>query len=199
MNKLIILGAIVAILLSTTTGFSQDSAKDEDQPTPPIKYEFPNAEERFKRFVKKSIGPRALAGAGISTTFQQISNTPPEWEKTGSGFARRFASNVGENVIEEATEYALSEAFRQDAAYRKCECRGFGKRSFHALKSGFTARDRNGQTVFSPGKVAAPFVGSVTATKAWYPERYTVKDGLRRGGYGLAFNVGFNLVREFVF
>lgn len=162
-------------------------------------YRFPDKNKRFKRYVNRSVGPTAFIGPVIGATIQTIGDNPPEWEKNGKGFMRRFASNVGENIIEESVIYAGSEALRQDPKYYKCECSGIGKRTVHALKSGFTARTRSGNTVFAPQKVAAPFVSNITSTTVWYPERFGVKDGLRRGGYSLAFGVGFNLIREFIF
>jgi hypothetical protein len=162
-------------------------------------YEFPGGSERFKRYLKNAFGPKAYIGPAISATFQTIGENPPEWEKNGKGFARRFASNVAENVIEESVIYTGSEILGQDPKYYKCECGNVGKRAWHALKSGFTARDRRGRTVFAPQKVAAPFVSNVTSTTVWYPDRYSAQDGLRRGGYSLLFSTGFNLLREFVF
>lgn len=162
-------------------------------------YEFPDRSKRFKRYLNNAFGPTAYVGPAIGATFQTISENPPEWEKNAKGFARRFASNVAKNVIEESVVYAGSELLKQDPKYYKCECKNIGKRVVHALKSGFTARNKRGRTVFAPQKVAAPFVSNVTATTVWYPERYSAQDGLRRGGYGLLFSAGFNLLREFVF
>lgn len=162
-------------------------------------YEFPERSERFKRYLKNAFGPEAYIGPAIGATFQTIRENPPEWEKNGNGFARRFASNVAENVIEESVIYAGSELLGQDPKYYKCECRNVGKRAWHALKSGFTARDRSGKTVFAPQKVAAPFVSNVTSATVWYPDRFSAQDGLRSGGYSLLFSTGFNLIREFVF
>ncbi|MDI1241721.1 MAG: hypothetical protein PSX80_07350 [bacterium] len=144
-------------------------------------------------------GPEALIGAGIGAAFQQIDNNPPEWKRTTGGFGRRLASNLGQNAIEQTTLYGISEAFRQDYGYRKCDCKKALPRTGHSLLSGFTAIDRRGKKVFSPGKIASPFVSNLAAVKLWYPERYSAKDGLRQGAYGLGFNVGFNLIREFIF
>ncbi|MCO6512056.1 MAG: hypothetical protein J5I65_14825 [Aridibacter famidurans] len=135
----------------------------------------------------------------MGSTLQTFRENPPEWEKNGKGFARRFASNVAENVIEESVIYAGSEILEQDPKYYKSESKNIGKRAWHALKSGFTARNRSGKTVFAPQKVAAPFVSNVTSTTVWYPDRYSAQDGLRQGGYSLLFSAGFNLLREFVF
>ncbi|REJ76119.1 MAG: hypothetical protein DWQ47_10890 [Acidobacteria bacterium] len=162
-------------------------------------YEFPDKSERLKRYLNKAFGPTSYIGPAAGAAFQTFRGNPPEWEKNGKGFARRFASNVAENVIEESVVYAGSEVLGHDPKYYKSESKNFGKRVVHALKSGFTARDRRGRTVFAPQKVAAPFVSNVTSTTVWYPERYSAQDGLRQGGYSLLFSAGFNLLREFVF
>ena len=162
-------------------------------------FEFPDRSKRLKRYLKNAFGPTAYIGPAVSATFQTIGENPPEWEKNGKGFARRFASNVAENVIEESVIYAGSELLGQDPKYYKSESKNVGKRAWHAFKSGFTARDRSGRTVFAPQKVAAPFVSNVTSTTVWFPDRYSAKDGLRQGGYSLLFSAGFNLLKEFVF
>ena len=162
-------------------------------------YQFPDTKTRFKRYLKDTVGIGALGGAIIGSTFQQINNQPPEWQKTKKGFARRFGSNFGQNAIEQTTLYGLSEAFRQDSEYQKCNCKGVLRRVGHALKFGFVARNRQGNDVFSPAKVISPFVANVAAVKLWYPERYSYKDGMRSGAYSLGFSVGFNLIKEFIF
>lgn len=181
---------VAIVFLSASAAFAQ---------TAPAPYQFPDAEKRFKRFVMATVGPGALTGAVMGATFGTIANEPPEWQKNGRGFGKRFASNMGQGAIRQTTQYGLSELLRQDQAYRKCECSGFGKRFGYAVKSGFTARNRSGKQVFSIPKVVSPFVGSVAAVKLWQPDRLTVRDGMRRGAVGFAFGVGFNVVREFLF
>lgn len=191
--------SFLCLFLSAFPAFSQTTDNKQNQAKSASAYQFPTAEKRFRRYLNDTVGVGALIGTAVGAVFQQIDNDPPEWKKTGKGFARRFGSNFGQNAIEQTTQYGLSEVFRQDQKYQKCDCRGFSRRTIYALKSGFTARTRTGKTVFSPPKVVSPFVGSVAAVKLWYPKRFTVQDGLRRGGYGLLFNVGFNLIREFIF
>ena len=188
------------LLVAVCPAFSQTSQADDKKTatTSNSVYQFPNAEKRFRRYLNDTVGVGALIGIGIGAAFQQIDNDPPEWRKTGKGFARRLGSNFGQNAIEQTTQYGLSEVFKQDQKYQKCDCSGFSRRTIYALKSGFTARNSKGKIVFSPPKVVSPFVGSVAAVKLWYPKRFTVQDGLRRGGYGLLFNVGFNLIQEFI-
>lgn len=199
--KITNLSIFAAVILAVTTAVSAQTDASQTKPASPSQtaYVFPTSKKRFTRYLNDTIGPGALLGSTISAGFQQIGNKPPEWEKNGKGFGRRLASNLGRNAIEETYKYGLSEAFRQDPAYQKCDCTKFVKRFGHAVRSGFTARTRSGREVFSVAKVTAPFVSNVVAVKAWYPERFTVRDGLRQGARGLAFDVGFNLIREFIF
>jgi len=164
-----------------------------------LRKRFPDPRIRFLRYLNDSFGVSALIGTAIGATFQQVGNQPPEWKKTTNGFVRRLGSNYGQNVIEQTTLYGLSEVFRQDQKYQKCDCTGLVARAGHSLKSGFTAKDRSGKTVFSPPKIISPFVSNIAAVKLWYPKRYSVKDGMRTGAYGLLFNTGFNLIQEFIF
>lgn len=192
---------LLAVIFVLASGVSAQTDQTTTQTPAPAQstYVFPTAKKRFYRYLNDTAGPGALLGSTIGAGFQQISNNPPEWEKTAKGFGRRVASNLGRNAIEETYKYGISEAFRQDPAYRKCDCTKLSKRFGHAVKSGFTARTRSGREVFSVAKVSAPFVSNVVAVKAWYPERFTVRDGLRQGARGFAFDVGFNLIREFIF
>jgi hypothetical protein len=197
--KLIIITLLVVVFATGAFGQSDSTTTTPTTTPAPTTYVFPSAKKRFYRYLNDTAGPSALLGSTIGAGFQQISNNPPEWEKTGKGFGRRLASNLGRGAIEETYKYGVSEAFRQDPAYQKCDCTKFSKRFGHAIKSGFTARNRSGREVFSVAKVSAPFVANVIAVKAWYPDRFTVRDGLRQGARGFAFDIGFNLVREFIF
>ena len=162
-------------------------------------YQFPDSKTRFKRYVNSVVGVGALAGTIVGATFQQINNEPAEWKKTKNGFARRVGSNFGQNTIKQTTLYGLSEAFKQDSEYQKCSCKSILKRVGHALKYGFVSPNRQGKEVFSPAKIVSPFVANVAAVKLWYPDRFSVKDGMRSGTYSFGFSVGFNLIKEFIF
>lgn len=194
---------LLAVLFVSASSFAQAPEPDKTEPAGKVAsaadYEFPSANKRFRRYVNDTVGVGAWIGTGIGATFEQIDNTPPEWKKTSNGFARRVASNFGINAIEQTSIYGISEAFRQDPKYRPSDSKNVGKRIAHAFRSGVTATDRRGNTVFSPAKVAAPFISNVAAAKLWYPDRYSAQDGVRRGAYAFAFSFGFNLIEEFIF
>ena len=66
------------------------------------------------------------------------------------GYSRRFGSDFGIAAISTTTRYALSEAFKEDTLYYRCECKGVLPRLRHAVISTLTARrGEDGHRVFS--------------------------------------------------
>lgn len=188
----------------TPQNFAADStsenAKSDLPSVPPTanNYTRPTAEKRFHRYLNSTIGAYALAGVGVATVFQQVKNKPPEWEKTGTGFARRLASNFGENAIGETVSYGLEEALKLDGHFYRSDKRDFGSRLSNGLLTTFTGRTPSGKRVFNPSRVVGSYAGSFVAVNAWYPQRFNNKDAFRRGSQSLLLSVGFNLLNEFL-
>lgn len=198
---------ILGLLLLAGPALAQETANQHPVfALPPVvsaptqtTYQFPDSRTRFRHYARDSFGPGALVSSAISSGFDQANNRPPEWRQGAKGYGKRFASRFGQNAIQETAQYGLSEALKQDAAYYKCECKGFLPRFKHALVSGVTARNREGKRVFSAPKVVSPYIAGFTATATWYPDRFGPKDGFRLGNLNLVSNFTSNLFREFFF
>jgi hypothetical protein len=61
-----------------------------------------------------------------------------------------------------------------------------------------TSRTKSGKRVISVPRIAGAYTSGVVSREAWYPERYTWKDGLRSGTNSLLTGFALNVVREFV-
>lgn len=161
-------------------------------------YTRPDANKRFKRYVKGVVGPVALVKhvvfAGISTW----KNSPEEWGDNWEGFGRRLASGVGRSAIKGTTTYALDEAFKLDSAFYRSKKTTLGGRLGDALLSAFTARKPDGKRVFGFPRIAGTYAASVISAEAWYPKRFDYKDGLKSGTISIGLNAFFNVFREFV-
>jgi hypothetical protein len=158
----------------------------------------PGAPERFKNYLQATVGPLVLletvAWAGIS----QETNTPTEWGRDSKGFGKRYASIVGQGVIQESVTYGLSEAMAVDSRFHKSRSHGLVPRAGDAMLQSVTSRRANGSRVVSAPLLAGYAAGGV-GMMTWYPDGYTWKDGMRYGGLALASRAGINLIREFVF
>jgi hypothetical protein len=178
---------------AATTAPSTSSAR------PDLTYARPTQTTKLHNYLFMAFGPAPMAGAALTAGISQARNGIPDWNQGAEGYGRRVASNFGIAAVSTTTRYALSEAFKQDALYYRCECRGVFPRLRHAAISTLTARrDTDGHRVFSIPALVGPYAGTMAAVYAWYPSRYGAKDALRMGNYSLLAYVGGNIALEFL-
>ena len=163
-------------------------------------YTRPTQKTKLRNYFFDAFGPYPIVGAGFAAGINQADNTPPEWRQGAEGYGKRFGSDFAIAGISTTTRYALTEAFKEDTLYYRCECKGVFPRLGHAFISALTARrGADGHRVFSFPALIAPYAGTMTAVYAWYPDRYNAKDALRMGNYTLLGYVGANVALEFFY
>lgn len=162
-------------------------------------YRFPTRRERFERWAMNALGPSTVAGDFTSAAWGQwVTDQPPQWPDDDEGYVKRLGVAAAGTAITETSLSLLSAAFRQDARYHRCPCRGIGPRLGHALKMTFMARRTDGSAAFSVARVVSPFTGPIVTRTTMYPEGYTLADGAESGAYALLMTAGWNVAREFV-
>jgi hypothetical protein len=161
-------------------------------------YVRPSAKARFHRYVKNVVGPMSLVRSAAGAAIGQADDSPTEWEQGASGYGKRFASQLGRSAIQETVSYGLQEALKVDGGFEKSKKTDFKGRAVDALLSNITARKPDGHRVLSIPRFAGVYTGSIVQATTWYPDRYSVRDGLRIGTVSLAIGFGMNLVREFI-
>ena len=165
-----------------------------------LTYTRPTQRTMIANYGFDAFGPYPIAGAGIAAGINQLSNAPPEWQQGALGYGKRYGSDFGIAAIGTTARYGLSEAFREDAMYYRCECRGFLPRLRHAAISTLTARrGADGHHVFSFPALVSPYAGSMIAVYSWFPGRYGAKDAFRMGNYTMLGVVGENISLEFFY
>ena len=201
---------LLVTFVAALSGYSQDVTKPQTtdpavtttpnaQPSPsPQDYVFPTPGERFNRYVKDSVGPWRLLRTAASAGIAQWRDSPEEWGQGAKGYGKRFASDIGQNAIHQTVTYGLDSALGLDTGFRKSTREGFFPRLKDALVQNVTSRTRSGKKVPAVPRFVGVYTGSIVASETWYPERYTYKDGLRRGTTTLLTGFGINVLREFV-
>jgi len=163
-------------------------------------YSRPAQKTKFSNYLFDAVGPYPIAGAGVIAGINQLTDSPPEWNQGAEGYGKRFGSDFGIALVSTTARYGLSEAFKEDTLYYRCDCRGLLPRLSHAVISTVTARrGEDGHRVFSLPALVAPYVGSMTAVYGWYPSRYGAKDAFRTGNYSLLAYMGGNVSLEFFY
>lgn len=154
----------------------------------------------FRNYAFDAMGPYPLFTSLASASIHQATDNPPEWSQGFDGLARRFGSSYGVAFVETTARYSLAEAIKEDTLYYPCECMGVFPRLGHAVLSSFTGRrGADGHRVLSVPSLAAPYVGTFTATYGWYPKRFGAEDALRMGNNGLLSYIGGNIALEFLY
>ncbi|MGO8787597.1 MAG: hypothetical protein ACLQVL_09475 [Terriglobia bacterium] len=165
-----------------------------------LTYMRPTQGTKIRNYLFDAFGPYPLAGAAFRAGFGQATDVGQAWGHSAAGYSRRFASDLGIAATSTTTRYALSEVFKEDTLYYRCECQGVFPRLRHAVISTLTARrGEDGHRVFSFPALVAPYAGTMTAVYGWYPRRYGARDALRMGSYSMAGYVAGNIGLEFLY
>ncbi len=163
-------------------------------------YSRPTQATKIHNYLFDAFGPYPIVGAALTAGFGQATNIGPKWGHGVEGYGRRFGSDLAIAAISTTTRYALSEAFKEDTLYYRCECQGVLPRLRHAVISTLTARrGEDGHRVFSFPALVAPYAGTMTAVYGWYPHRFGARDALRMGSYSMVGYVAGNIGLEFLY
>ena len=100
---------------------------------PDLLYTRPTEKTRLRNYFFDTFGPYPIVISAIAAGINQAENTPPEWKQDSAGYGKRFGSNFGIAAVTTTTRYALSRAFREDALYYRCTCKGLFPRLGHAV------------------------------------------------------------------
>lgn len=165
-----------------------------------LSYVRPSEKTKAINYALEVFGPYPVVAAGATAGINQWTNSPPDWGQGAEGYGKRFGSDFGIGAISTTAHYGLSEIFREDTLYYRCECSGLFPRLRHAVVSTFSGRrGEDGHRAFSFSALAAPYAGSMIAVYAWYPDRFGAKDAFRMGNYSLLTYMGSNIALEFLY
>lgn len=154
--------------------------------------------ERFREYLLATAGPVPLVGEALGAGIGQWTNSPKEWGQGWEAYGKRYGSNLAYNGIRQTITFAGSVALDEDTRYFASGAPGVGSRLRHALVSTFTARHRDGRTVFSISNTTG-VIGASAISNIWGPPSW-------KGGRHIAQNAGIsfgtiaitNVVREFL-
>lgn len=156
------------------------------------------AQHRSHEYRKKTFGRQALAGPAGAGTVNHLRNSPHEWGRGGSGFAKRVGSSLGQHAVKNTIAYGVAGLRHEDLKYHRSGKHGFGPRLKTALKSTVvTRKTTTGKRTLASGRLAGN-MGSGMISRAWQPTRLrTFSSGAATGGMMLGADATSNVVQEF--
>ena len=106
------------------SGDSSGAVASTKQTKPGLTYKRPTQVTKVRNYLFDAFGPYPIVGAAFAAGFDQARNAPPDWKQGAERYGKRFGSDFGIAAVGTTTRYALSEAFKEDALYYRCECKG---------------------------------------------------------------------------
>jgi hypothetical protein len=108
-----------------------------------------------------------MAGAFVAGTEMTMA-LPPEWERTASGFGRRYVARDGAIAISNGVEASLGALWDEDPRYAQCHCDGIRQRAAHAARLSVLAARSDGQVAPAWGRYAGTITSNF-AQNTWLP------------------------------
>jgi hypothetical protein len=152
---------------------------------------------KFQLYVGDTYGPRAWLTSASTAGIRQWINSPPEWEQGMRGYARRFASSMGENAIRNTVRFGVGAALHEDPRYFPSVRKGILRRSWYAVTFVFVPRNDHGERTLGVSRLAGA-LSSGFISNTWYPERLSdTSHAMSRAGIALGGDAALNLFHEF--
>jgi hypothetical protein len=149
-------------------------------------------------FVKRLFSPASMARTGASAAWSEIRNSPHEWGRGATGFAKRFGSSFGRHVIKTTVMTGVGAVHHEDLHYHKSELEGTWPRMKYAVVSTFwVPRTKGSGHTLALGRISGNMSAGLVS-RVWMPARVaTVGAGVASGGISIGADVGLNVAREF--
>lgn len=154
--------------------------------------------QRMTWIIDGTIGPRSLFIVGpLATVWQTGVKMPSEWQRSWSGFGKRYAQREADVAISNAIEAGLGAIWGEDPRYIPSGRRGIGPRARYAITTTFLAQRRDGRLAPAWGRYAGNVVNNVIEN-TWLPPSAT-RPGqtVLRSALGLLSRLGGNAWEEF--
>lgn len=154
--------------------------------------------QKFKADSHNVFGPIALVVVGASAGIDQFSNTPSEWHQGAEGYAKRYASEFGDNAAHQYFGFALQTAFHEDPRYFPSVDRSAKARIKSVIRQTFLAHKDSGGEEFAFARWGSA-LGAGFLSDTWQPKSTGhFHNGLTESAVLFGADIGINLAEEFI-
>ncbi len=148
--------------------------------------------------VDGTVGPRSLLIVGpLSAAWQTAFNQPEEWERSWSGFGKRYLQRGADVAISNTLEAGVGAFWGEEPRYMRLGRGSIGTRAKWAIKTAFVTQRRDGRLHAAWGRYVGNTVNNVIEN-AWLPPSATTPgQTVLRSALGFATRIGGNAWEEF--
>jgi hypothetical protein len=154
--------------------------------------------ERVDWAVIGAIGFRSLTVVGpLSAAWNTAWNTPEEWERTWSGFGKRYGQREADVAISNTIEAGLGALWHEEPRYIRSGRKGIMPRARYAMKTVLLTQRPDGRLAPAWGRYAGNTMNNLIEN-AWLPPSVTTPgQTVARMGLGFLSRLGGNLWEEY--
>jgi hypothetical protein len=147
-----------------------------------VPYIPPTGRDRLKWAVDGTLGASSIATGVFIASWNAAWNLPSEWDRSWSGFAKRFGAREAQMTISNAIESGLGAAWGEDPRYFRSGRTGVWTRTGYAAKTVFVTRRRSGHLAPAWARYVGA-IGSNIVANSWLPPgETTASQNVRRIG-----------------
>jgi hypothetical protein len=195
---LLIIGLCASCLAQTPAAKPQPGTLPGTQLGTTAPYQPITGSQRGVWFVKSTLGPTSLLGAGlISAGWGTLRNSPEEYGPHWEGFGKRYGMRLTGVTVGNAMEAGLGAMWGEDPRYFRSPDPAFGARVRHVVRTTFTAPGRDGKHRFAYARVAGN-VGNNFLSNLWRePSESSASEAAWRCLWGVTGRMSAHAFAEF--
>jgi hypothetical protein len=157
-----------------------------------------DASEKFHLFAQDSIEPVTFVGAAFDSGIAQARDDDPSFGQGAAGYGKRYGAALADSVSSDFFHtYLFPVVFRQDPRYYRRLEGSATSRLGHAVSHVFVAESDSGRKMFN----FSEWLGTISATalsNTYHPGNSRgAGPACRRVGVSIAWDMGFDVLREF--
>jgi hypothetical protein len=153
---------------------------------------------KFILFVNDTLDPVTFLNVAFNAGIEQAQNLEPSFGQGAAGYAKRFGAGLaGQASSEFFKDFAYPTIFSEDPRYYRLAHGSTRKRFLHAVEHAAVAHRESGTSMLNYSEWLGT-ASAVVLSNVYRPDNKRGFDpAARRVGYGVATDVGFDVLREF--
>ncbi|MGA3186622.1 MAG: hypothetical protein ABSF22_05870 [Bryobacteraceae bacterium] len=138
-----------------------------------------------------------LIYAGIGAGFDQLRDRPGEWGEGGDAFAERYASHVGQYLIQRSIMFPVQAIDHEDTRFFRSKRTSFGGRVGDAFLHTVWRHNDSGGMMPAYSEFLGDY-GAAAISRTWWPDRFHTGSAIFVAGSDTVLvDAGINVLHEF--
>lgn len=189
--------SLFALSLSATAN-AQNPADLPAQIGPTMKANPFTMHQKFEYRFLQTVGLHGYLGAAAGAAIGQARNVPHEWGQGAEGYATRYFSDFGTNLIRQSIAFGLEAGLHEDPRYFPSEEKDFKHRIKNVFLQTVVTRTDSGRATFAWARMASAFAAGAITNNWQPPSTDTPGRALTRGVIMLGGDLSYNFLQEFI-